>query len=121
VYLLEFKALDNADLQANLGSKKIILHPYSILTAESFRDETANMLAAINSGNPASLNVDKFGVILFKTEADISEQVMADFSNLKITDNQIMIVSEQLRHEVMVKRPLEMVAQQARKNSSKPQ
>jgi len=119
--LLKFKALNNADLQANLGSKKIILHPYSILTAESYRDETANVLAAINPGNPASLNVDKFGFILFKSEADISEQVMADFSNLKITDNQIMVVSEQLWHEVMVKRPLEMVAQQARKNSSKPQ
>jgi len=119
--LLEFKALTNADLDANLKAKKIFVHPYSIITAESYKDETANVLAAISSGNPASLNVDKFGFIIFKDESDITEPVMADFSNLKLNDNQMMVVSEQLWYEVMVRKPLEMVAHQSKKNSSKPQ
>lgn len=118
--LLEFKALTNSDLDANLKARNITMHPYTIITAESYKDETANVLAAINSGNPASLNVDKFGFILFKAEGDISEQVMADFSNAKLNENQIMVVSEHLWEEVMVRRPLEMVAQQARKNLSNP-
>lgn len=118
--LLEFKALTVADLDANVKGKKVALHPYSVITAGSFKDETANVLAAINPGNPASLNVDKFGFYIYKDEKDISHNFMADFSNLKVNDNQIMVVSEQLWHEVMVKRPLEMAIEQAKKNLSDP-
>ncbi|HEK22204.1 hypothetical protein [Mucilaginibacter sp.] len=114
--LLEFKALANGALQANLKTKEITLHPYATMTAGAFKDETANVLAAINPGNPASLHVDKFGFYIFKAEKDIAGNFMADFSNIKISDNQIMVVSEQLWYDVMVKRPLEMAVEQAKKN-----
>ena len=114
--LLEFKALTNADLDVTVKAKKIVLHPYSVMTAESFKDETANVLAAINPGNPASLNVDKFGFILFKEEKDITQQFITDFSNLKEQECQMMVVNEQLWYDVMVKKPLAMAAEQARKN-----
>ncbi|MCW3118926.1 MAG: hypothetical protein JWM28_3008 [Chitinophagaceae bacterium] len=118
--LLEFKALTNADLEANVKEKNIGLHPYTAMTAERFKDETANGLAAINPGTPASLNVDKFGFHIYKVEKDVAHDFMADFSNLKVNDNQIMVVSAQLWYDVMVKRPLEMVAEQAKKNLTNP-
>jgi hypothetical protein len=114
--LLEFKALNTADLDANLKAKKIGLHPYASMTAGAFRDETANVLAAINPGNPASLHVDKFGFYIFKTEEDLKGNFLADFSNLKENDAQIMVVSEQLWYDVMVRRPLDMAAEQAKRN-----
>lgn len=114
--LLEFKALTIADLDINLKEKKIVLHPYSMMTAESFKDETANVLAAINYANPASLNVDKFGFLLFVDQKDITQQFMADFSNLKETDCQMMVVNEELWYDVMVKQPLAMAAEQAKKH-----
>jgi len=114
--LLDFKALTNADLEANLKAKKIVLHPYSVITADSFKDETANILAAINYANPASLNVDKFGFLLFVDQKDITQQFMADFSNLKETDCQMMVVNEELWYDVMVKQPLAMAAEQAKKH-----
>ncbi|GAB2690582.1 hypothetical protein GCM10027037_12060 [Mucilaginibacter koreensis] len=117
--LLEFKALTNADLQANVKTKQITMHPYATMTAGTFKDETKNVLAAINPGNPASLHVDKFGFYIFKAEKDIAGNFMADFSNVKPGDNQIMVVSEQLWYDVMVKRPLEMAAEQAKRNLAK--
>lgn len=117
--LLEFKALTKVDLETNIKAKKITLHPYTAMTAGAFKDETANVLAAINPGNPASLNVDKFGFYIFKAEEDIAHNFMADFSNLKLSDNKIMVVSKQLWYDAMVKRPLEMAAEQAKKNLSK--
>jgi len=118
--LLEFKALTNGDLQAIIKTKQITIHPYATMTAGSFKDETENVLAAINPGNPASLHVDKFGFYIFKAEKDIAGNFMGDFSNVKVSDNQIMVVSEQLWYDVMVKRPLEMAVEQAKKNLANP-
>lgn len=116
--LLEFKSLANSDLQESIKTKQITVHPYATMTAEAFKDETMNVLAALNPGNPASLHVDKFGFYIFKTEKDIASKFMADFSNVKVMDNQIMVLNEQLWYDVMVKRPLEMAAEQAKKNFS---
>lgn len=119
VNLINFKALTNADLVANLTSKEIALHPFSILTADEFRDETANVLAAINPGNPASLNVDKFGFYIYKSLEDVERNFMVDFCNITKAQLQIMVVSEQLWYDVMIKKPLAMAAEQAIKNKQK--
>lgn len=116
--LLEFKSLTNSDLQESIKIKQITIHTYATVTAEAFKDETMNVLAALNSGNPASLHVDKFGYFIFKTEKDIASNFMANFSNVKASDNQIMVLNEQLWYDVMVKRPLEMAAEQAKKKFS---
>lgn len=118
--LIEFKALTNADLQANIEAKQITIHPFATMTAGAFKDETKNVLAAINPGNPASLLVDKFGFYIFKTEKDITGNFMANFTNVKVSDNQIIVVSEQIWYDVMVKRPLEMAAEQAKRNLAYP-
>ncbi|MCX2480777.1 hypothetical protein OQY15_16855 [Pedobacter sp. MC2016-15] len=118
--LLEFKALTMGDLDAHVKAKEIILHPYASMTSGSFKDETANVLAAINAENPASLHVDKFGFYIFKADKDVAGNFMADFTNVKTSDNQIMVVSEQIWYSVMVKRPLEMAAEQAKKNLANP-
>lgn len=113
--LLDYKAITKAELIAKMGQKPIYIHPYCVMTAESFEDETANVLAALNPGNPASLNVDRFGFLLFESVADLQDQITFDFSNKDDSDLKLMILSEQLWHELLVRRPLEMYAAQVKK------
>lgn len=70
--------------------------PYTIFTAKSFKDETSNLLLAPPAKNPYSLVIDRFAAMLFRSEADIKEQLFRDSSNKHIDDCRIMLFSEQL-------------------------
>ena len=89
------------------------IFPTSIMTAESFIDETANMLFAPFSYDPYCLVVDRFSLMLFRTPDEIKIDFIRAFSNLKIDDCRLMIFSEQLWHDTILKRPFELLAKQA--------
>jgi hypothetical protein len=89
------------------------IFPNSIITAKSFIDETANMLFAPFSFDPYCLVIDRFSLMLFRTPDEIKIDFIRAFSNLTIDDCRIMIFSEQLWHETILKRPFEFLAKQA--------
>lgn len=100
-------------LAALAANPNFNIFPSSIMTAESFIDETANMLFAPFSYDPYCLVVDRFSFMLFKTSDEIKIDFIKAFSNLSITDCRMMIFSEQLWHDTILKRPYELLVKQA--------
>jgi hypothetical protein len=89
------------------------IFPNSIITAKSFIDETANMLFAPFSFDPYCLVVDRFSLMLFRKQNEIKADFIKAFSNLTSNDCRIMIFSEQLWYDTILKRPFELLAKQA--------
>ena len=110
--LLLMKSLTPAQLEERLKNLTFSFHPYSCITARSFEDESANVLAAINPGNPASLHVDRYGFLLFERKEDVKDPVFSRFGNNNENDLRILILAEQLWHELMVERPIKMVVEE---------
>ena len=110
--LLSCKSENKKEFLEKVASAHIPLYPYSMMTAPSFAEGTANVVAAINDSNPYSLNVDRFGFLLFEDIADIQIPQIRDATNTIEQDCMIQVISEDLWHSVMVKRPLEIIAKQ---------
>lgn len=112
--LLTYKQTKRADYLAALAATpNFKIFPTSIITAKSFIDETANILFVPFSYDPYCIVVDRFSFMLFKTEEEIKQDFIKAFSNLKIDDCRMMIFSEQLWHDTIVKKPFELLAKQA--------
>jgi hypothetical protein len=119
ILLLEYRATKKSDYENLLKDKATIkVYPISIITASSFEGETANILHAPFSYDPYCLVVDRFGFMLFKSADEIKVPFLRDFSNLNIDDCKIMICSPQLWHDAILKRPFEMLAEQAKKKQA---
>jgi hypothetical protein len=115
--LMTFKAINKTDyVQALNSSNNFLFYPTTIQTAKSFLDETANILFAPLSYDPYSLVVDRFSFMLFKKSKDIKNEVIKPFSNLTVNDCKIMILSPQLWQDAVLKKPFELLAEQAIKN-----
>lgn len=89
------------------------IFPNTIITAKSFIDEASNILFAPFSFDPYCLVVDRFSLMLFGTPGEIKIDIIKTFSNLTNNDCRIMIFSEQLWHDTILKRPFELLAKQA--------
>jgi hypothetical protein len=113
--LLSYRRITKTDyLSALNASPSFKVFPTSIITARSFSDETPNMLFAPFSLDPYCLVVDRFSFMLYRSANEIKEDFIKDFSNLKIDDCRMMIFSEQLWHDTILKRPFELLVKQAR-------
>jgi hypothetical protein len=116
--LLEMKSPTTLDFLLKLGEKAlstephVCLHPYACLTARSFMDGTANILAALKARDPASLNVDRFGFLLYERLGSIEDPFFVAGSNTFEGENKIMVLSEAAWDEIMVKRPTGMVVKE---------
>jgi hypothetical protein len=95
------------------------IFPTSIITANSFIDETANMLFAPFSYDPYCLVVDRFSFMLFRAAEEIKIDFIEAFSNLTIDNCRIMIFSKQLWHDTILKKPFELLANQAIERAAK--
>jgi hypothetical protein len=82
------------------------------LTAHSFADGTANAVAAVKAEDPASLNVDRFGFLLYKHRESIRDPFFFLGSNIYEADRKMMILSETLWYEIMVKRLVGIVVEE---------
>ena len=99
------------DRLQKLEQASCLVHPYACLTARSFADGTANIVAAIKADNPASLNVDRFGFLLFD-RLSIEDPFFVAGSNYFEEERKIMVLSEAAWVEIMVKRPMDMVVKE---------
>ena len=91
--------------------------PNTILTAKSFKDETANLLFAPFSSNPYCLVVDRFAFMLYRVPTDMKVDFIRNLSNNALNDCRMMVFSEQLWHDTIVKRPLELLAKKLGKQA----
>lgn len=112
VALLSYKGNTKGEVLNNINQLPVPIYPYSMLTADSFKDETANVLAALNSGNPASLHVDRFGFFLFECVGDLKDILNRDFANRDNQNLYLMILSQQLWSDVVVGRAIQMFAEE---------
>lgn len=94
------------------------IFPTSVITAKTFLDETANILFVPFSYDPYCIICDRYSFILFKTSDEIKIDFIKSFSNIKIDDCRMMIFSEQLWHDTILKKPFELLVEQAIKGKS---
>ena len=113
--LMSLKSLTRADFLQTLQTKQPPVYPFSMITAKSFADETANVLAGLYSYDPYCLLVDRFSFMLFREEGNVKSDLIKAFSNLRPADCKIMVFSEELWDTLMVKAPIQRVADQAKK------
>ena len=117
--LLRYKTTSTNDFREALAkSPEITNYPFSILTAKSFQDETANVLMAPYSYDPYCLISDRFSFMLFRNNSQIPHNFLKDFSNTNATDCRMMILSEKLWHDSIVRPALEKVAKKALKKEN---
>ena len=64
------------------------------------------MLFVPFSHNPYCIVVDRFSFMLFEATDEIKQNFMKAFSNIKIDDCRMMIFSEQLWHDTILKKPV---------------
>lgn len=102
--LLSNKAETRGDVIAKIATSNLPFFPYVALTSRNFQDGTANSIAAINPGMPASLHVDQFGLILFSDEASFPNDVFKQIANIQPNDHRFAILSQESWHKLMVER-----------------
>lgn len=98
-----------AFINALTAAPNFKIFPTSIITVKSFLDETSNILFVPFSYNPYCIVVDKFSFMLFKTAEEIKLDSIKAFSNIKIDDCRMMIFSEQLWYDIILKKPFELL------------
>jgi RimJ/RimL family protein N-acetyltransferase len=109
--LMTYRFNNRKDYQIALTSKpNFKICPYTIITAKSFNDETANVLFAPYSLDPYALVVDRFGFMLYRIQGDIKVDFIKEFSNINPDDCKMMVFSEQLWHDTIVKGAFELLA-----------
>ena len=116
--LMDYKSQTPGDFRQLLTQKPDIkVFPFSMTTAASFEDETANSLFAAPAINPWVLNVDRFHFALFAQFDDIPK-IDPDFlrneSNTKIEDCKMMVFSALAWHAAVITPPINMVVQNAK-------
>ncbi len=112
--LLNYKQTKRADyIRAIAATPNFKIFPTAIITAKSFIDETANMLYCPFTYDPYCILVDRFSLMLFKTGDEIKQDFIRAFSNIKIDDCRMIIVSQQLWHDTILKKSFELLAKQA--------
>ncbi|HEV7330934.1 MAG TPA: hypothetical protein VGN63_07845 [Flavisolibacter sp.] len=112
--LLKYKTIKKGDLVSKVTQHPVHIHPYSVFTAKSFKDETGNILMAYIPENPATLHVDRFAFLLFNSISDLKNKINFDFSNKYDGDLMLVVISENMWQEVFVKTPLYKLAEQVR-------
>jgi hypothetical protein len=118
--LMTYRHSKRADYLSDLNAThNFKVFPTSIITAKSFKDEMANILFAPFSYAPYHLVIDRFSLLLYRTIDEIETNIIMALSNLTIRDCRIMIFSEQLWYDTIVKKPFELLAKQI--NSSQKQ
>jgi len=89
--------------------------PYGVLTSLTFSDKTKNVIFAPGVSSPWSLNADKFGLIIYDQDATIDPPFDSMF-NTGNDHKKVTIMPESLWEEVMVKKPLQIAADQRNKS-----
>ncbi len=68
---------------------------------------------------PIALFANRYSFMLFKTAEEIKIDFVRAFSNLTQNDCRMMIFSEQLWYDTILKKPYELFAKQAIENKKK--
>ncbi|MDP4087483.1 MAG: hypothetical protein Q8934_23245 [Bacillota bacterium] len=113
IILLDYKSTKKNDYLNLLGKKpEFQFFPFSIITAKSFKDETANILCAPFSYNPYCIIVDRYSFMLFRTVHEINESILKEFCNLSADICKMMIFSQKLWYDAILKRAFETLRKQ---------
>jgi len=117
--LFQYKASTNDELIGLTNSDHSIqIFPFTVMTAKSFQDPTSNVLFAPYSYDPYCLIVDRFSFMFFRKLDDIKVNFIREFSNTQINDCRIMMVSQELWQNLMVRKPFEKIIENAKRNRS---
>lgn len=116
--LLRYKQTKKSDFINSLDqAPNVNIFPVTIITAESFIDETANILFAPLSRDPYCLVVDKFSFMLSRTNADIDIDFFRSCTNFAVNECKMLVFSPQLWYNSILKEPFRIMAEQAVKEN----
>jgi hypothetical protein len=118
--LISYKATKQSDFLTNANSTNLIkLFPIAIITADSFKSETSNVLFVPFFNNVYRLIVDKFSFLLFKNLNEIPVDFFKSNSNFEINDCRIIVLSEKLWLNTILKPVFDLIAEEVVKNGQK--
>jgi hypothetical protein len=104
IELLNFQEINQKEyLNKLLNKSKFKIFPTFITTAQHFPDETANFNLAPVSESPYWLVCDKFSFLLFEVKNDLNSFPLNRFCNNAVNDCKIMIFSERLWLDLIIK------------------
>ncbi|OJW83174.1 MAG: hypothetical protein BGO69_18845 [Bacteroidetes bacterium 46-16] len=113
VILHENKSATRLELMKKLAGSTSVQHPYGVLTADSFKDDTANIVVALDSTNPYTLTVDRFAFVLFEKLSDIDKELMKRASNIDSSLFKIQVVPQLEWQRNIVQPAINIIAKQA--------
>jgi hypothetical protein len=109
--LMNYKQTKKRDYLNSLNKLPFFkIFPTSIITAKLVFDKRANMLFVPFSYDPYCIVVDRYAFMLFKTKSDIKQDFLKAFCNIEIEDCKMMVFSEQLWYDIILKKPFELLA-----------
>lgn len=112
--------MKQSDFLANANSTNSIkLFPVAIITADSFKSETSNVLFVPFFNEVYRLVVDKFSFLLFKNLNEIPVEFFKSTSNFQIHDCRIIVFSEKLWADTILKPVFDLIAEEVVKNEQK--
>ncbi|RFM29685.1 hypothetical protein [Deminuibacter soli] len=112
--LMRFKATSRTDFQKIIETTgPSMFLPYSMISARSFKDESANVLMAPQTEDPYCLIVDRFSFMLFTSVDQMHPVAVQPFSNTSSDHCRLMIFSEDLWYDIMVHGSIGLLAKAA--------
>jgi hypothetical protein len=115
--LLSYRATKRTLFLENVNDPTLLkLFPIAIITAKSFESDTSNVLFVPFFNNVYRLVVDKFSFILFKSANEIPVDFFKSSSNFQINDCRIIVFSEKLWSDTIVKPVIDIMAEKVIKN-----
>lgn len=115
--LLSFKSVTKSNLQKLVSDNSFLeIFPFAIITADSFKSETSNILFVPYFNNSYRLIVDQFTFVLFLGADEIKNDFFERFSNRKIDECKFIIFSHKLWDLVIIKPVFNLLAEKMIQN-----
>lgn len=102
--ILSFKTTKHQELSQLLKEKpQFEVFPFTIITADSFINVTANILHVPVYNSGYGLIIDQYAFLLFRDQSDVPEELFKWGGNLKMDDCKMLVFSTEYWYNTIIK------------------
>ncbi len=118
--ILTYKTIKQNELKHLLnGKSNFEIFPFTIITAESFKDETSNILYVPFYNGAYRLIVDQYTFLLFRDKSEIPAKLFELGGNLKAEDCKMLIFSIELWQDNIIQPVMDNLAKMIKEANNK--
>ncbi|AEA44973.1 hypothetical protein [Fluviicola taffensis] len=116
--LVLHKSVNKSELQkVFLSMNKIPLYPISIITSETFKDQTSNLIFASPRRDVYLIIMDQFSLMMFENDSKVTEELFRLSSNMEVEDCKMLVFKEETWMMNIVQPILDLIAKSIVENS----